>query len=125
MNAEYKPTPEEESAQRRADNDREGQKDIDAALAACELARSKSAGQVGSLGVVGGSFPVPSAELLEWLRSRIALCEADEREARDACRYNNALHARSVADAYWNVVGFIQRRTDAARATERQPEENA
>jgi hypothetical protein len=31
---EYKPTPEEESAQRRADNDREGQKECFAALAA-------------------------------------------------------------------------------------------
>lgn len=70
MNA-YKPTPEEESAQRRADNDREGQKDCAAALVACELARSKAAGPAGSLGVVGGSLPVSSAQFFYgWLRAR-------------------------------------------------------
>jgi len=70
------------------------------------------------------SLPVSSAELLEWLQSRIASCEEDERAARAFHEYNQAQDQRTMADAYSRVVLFVQRRADAARATERQPEEN-
>ena len=86
--------------------------------AASALATSKTAGPVGSLGVVGGSLPVSSAEVLRWLEEQAKAHERSGREQKWPQSFSNDHRAgwlRSIAN---NL------RRELERAGVRQPEEN-